>query len=74
METEPGAAFAVKRSRIPLVLMPGCACMRRAASPAMCGDAIEVPDIVAVEVLPEMPAEVIVLPGAYKSTQLPVFE
>jgi hypothetical protein len=45
-----------------------------AATPATCGDAIDVPDIRAVAVLPEMEADVIELPGAKISTHAPTFE
>jgi hypothetical protein len=46
----------------------------RAASPATCGDAIEVPEMVLVAVLPEIHAEVICEPGAHMSTHDPKFE
>ena len=48
--------------------------MSRAARPATCGAAMDVPEIVRVEVDPEIHAEVIPVPGAYMSTQLPKFE
>ena len=48
--------------------------MRRAASPATWGAAIDVPEIVRVDVEPEIHAEVMPEPGAYMSTQLPKFE
>lgn len=46
----------------------------RAAKPATWGDAIEVPEIVFVAVLPEIQAEVICEPGAHMSTHEPKFE
>jgi hypothetical protein len=45
-----------------------------AATPATCGDAMDVPDICAVAVLLEIPAEMIEEPGAKISTQAPIFE
>ena len=42
-----------------------------ATAPAVCGLAIEVPDMVAVAVVDVMPAEVIDDPGANMSTQVP---
>ena len=46
----------------------------RAAKPATWGDAIEVPEMVFVAVLPEIQAEVICEPGAHMSTHEPKFE
>ena len=46
----------------------------RAATPATCGDAMDVPLIVFVAVLLVLHAEVMPLPGANTSTQLPKFE
>ena len=46
----------------------------RAASPATCGAAIDVPDKVAEAVVEVMPAETIPEPGAKRSRQLPKFE
>jgi Asp/Glu/hydantoin racemase len=45
-----------------------------AAAPATCGEAIDVPEIVAVDVVELLQAEVIALPGAKMSTQLPQLE
>jgi hypothetical protein len=45
-----------------------------AATPATCGDAIDVPDIRAVAAVPEIPADVMELPGAKISTHAPTFE
>ena len=45
-----------------------------AAAPATCGDAIEVPLMVLVAEFPPIQAEVMLLPGAKMSTQLPKFE
>src|SRR5690606_12065031 len=51
----------------------GFVCRYSAAAPATCGEAIDVPDIVALpEVL--LRADVMLLPGAKMSTQLPQFE
>jgi hypothetical protein len=46
----------------------------RAASPATCGDAIDVPEIVLDAEVLEIHAEVICVPGAHMSTQDPKFE
>jgi hypothetical protein len=45
-----------------------------AATPATCGDAIEVPDICAVAVVLEIPAEMMDEPGAKISIHAPKFE
>ena len=47
---------------------------KSAATPATCGDAIEVPEIVFVAVLLVAQAEVILEPGAKMSTHVPKFE
>ena len=54
--------------------IPGRACIMRAARPATCGEAIDVPDSVVDDVAPLIPADVMPEPGAQRSTQLPVFE
>ena len=53
---------------------PGLDCRIRAATPATCGDAIEVPLSVAVAVSLETHAERMLEPGAKMSTTLPKFE
>ena len=45
-----------------------------AATPATCGDAIDVPEIVLVAVSLVLHADVMLLPGAKMSTQVPKFE
>jgi hypothetical protein len=45
-----------------------------AATPAACGDAIDVPEMVLVAVLEVYQADVMLLPGANTSTQLPKLE
>ena len=45
-----------------------------AATPATCGAAMDVPDIITVEVGEEIPVEMMELPGAKISTQPPTFE
>ncbi len=62
---------AVTRRVISVELMPGTAWVRRAARPATCGDAIDVPEMVFFAPLPPIHAEVMPLPGAHASTQLP---
>ena len=49
-------------------------CRKRAATPATCGAAIDVPLIVAVAVLLVYHADVMLEPGAKMSTTLPKFE
>ena len=46
---------------------PGCACLTRAATPAVIGVAIEVPDSTSPPVPVPMPAEVTLTPGAITS-------
>jgi len=53
---------------------PGLPCRYSAAAPATCGDAMDVPLIVFVEVLLVYQAEVIELPGAKMSRQFPKLE
>ena len=55
-------------------LDPGFADRYTAAAPATCGDAIDVPLIVAVAVLLVMYADVMDEPGALMSTHVPQFE
>ena len=75
MVTDPVPVFvAVSVEEILLTEMPGCACCKRAARPATCGAAIDVPEMVRVAVDPEIHAEVMLLPGAYMSTQRPKLE
>ena len=75
MVTDPVPVLvAVSVEEISLTVMPGWACCRRAARPATCGAAIDVPEMVRVAVDPEIHAEVIPLPGAYISTQRPKLE
>src|SRR5690606_3768060 len=52
----------------------GLACRYSAAAPATCGDAIEVPEIVLVALSEVYQAEVMLLPGAKRSRQLPQLE
>ncbi len=49
----------------------GSICNHKAAAPATCGAAIDVPDIVRVELDEVMPAERMLTPGANKSTHDP---
>ena len=65
---------ADKMSLTPLAEIPGLAWNKRAARPATCGVAIEVPEIVLVAPLPPIHAEVMEEPGAHMSTQDPSFE
>jgi hypothetical protein len=52
----------------------GFACKYNAAIPATCGDAIEVPDHVAVFVVPPIIADVMLTPGAKMSRHVPQLE
>ena len=52
----------------------GCWLSRSAATPAACGAAMEVPDMVAVEIVEVDDADRTDTPGAYRSTQVPKFE
>ena len=53
---------------------PGFASRNKAATPATCGDAIDVPEIVLVAVSLVLHVEVMLLPGAKMSTHVPKFE
>ena len=53
---------------------PGFVSRNNAATPATCGDAIDVPEIVFVAVSLVLHADVILLPGAKMSTHVPKFE
>ena len=60
--------------RIVVAEADGFACLYRAATPATCGEAIEVPLKVAVAVVDVYQAERIDEPGAKISTQVPKLE
>lgn len=66
--------FCTRRVRISETDSDGFIDNRRAARPATCGDAIEVPEIVRVALAPPIHDEVICEPGAHMSTHDPVFE
>lgn len=66
--------FFTSRERMSEIDSDGFMDRRRAASPATCGEAIEVPEIVRDAPDPPIHAEVIWEPGAHMSTQDPVFE
>ena len=53
---------------------PGVVSRKSAATPATCGVAIEVPEIVLVAVSLVLQADVMLEPGAKISTQVPKFE
>src|SRR5918993_834538 len=53
---------------------PGFVSKNRAATPATCGDAIEVPEIVFIAVSLRCQDEVMLEPGAKISTHVPKFE
>jgi hypothetical protein len=56
---------------IALLEMPGNAWARRAARPATCGEAIDVPEMVRVADEPPIHADVMLVPGAQRSTHEP---
>ena len=72
--TLPGVARLVTVEITVLTEAVGVSCRISAATPATCGEAIEVPEIVFVAVLDLCHAEVIDDPGAKISRQLPKFE
>ena len=53
---------------------PGLVSKNKAATPATCGDAIEVPEIVFTAISLVIQADVMPEPGAKMSTQVPKFE
>src|SRR5687768_2784489 len=69
--TTPVVRFAQSAERTVAGDAPGFPCRYSAATPAVCGVAIDVPLIVFVAVLLVYQADVIESPGANQSTQLP---
>jgi hypothetical protein len=67
-------AFVVKKAATEAGEAVGLAASTKAATPATCGDAMEVPLLMLVAVAPLLEAEVMLVPGAKISTQLPKFE
>jgi hypothetical protein len=72
--TTPVVAVEVSSAAMVAGEAPGLACANSAAVPVTCGVAIEVPLIVFVAVLLVFQAEVMLLPGAKMSTQVPKLE
>ncbi len=70
----PDVAFPTIAERTEAGEAEGFPSRYNAATPATCGDAIDVPLMVAVAVLLSSHAEVMELPGAKISRQLPKFE
>src|SRR5262245_5586313 len=68
----PRVAWSITQRSICAGVAPGLRSRQSAATPAACGDAIDVP-LNAIEP-PPLRAEVMSLPGANTSTQEPVFE
>ncbi len=64
-------ALAAKKATTPAGVACGLACKAKAATPATCGEAMEVPLMVLVAVLLVIQAEVMLEPGAKTSTQVP---
>jgi len=64
-------ALLFSRFSTPATFIVGFASNKRAAAPATCGHAMEVPLIVACPVLLLWPADVILDPGPNMSKQLP---
>ena len=72
--TVPDCADPVSRFAMREGPAPGSACSMRAAMPATCGAAMDVPDSVADAPVLVCHVDVIPLPGANRSTQPPKFE
>ena len=72
--TTDGVAFASRRLVIVAGVAVGSAASSRAAAPATCGAAIEVPEIVLVAVVEDHQADRTADPGANRSTQVPWLE
>jgi hypothetical protein len=72
--TRSGVAEATSVSRTCVGERPPLAPRRRAAAPATCGEAIDVPLIVFVAVDEVYQADLMLEPGAKMSRQLPKFE
>ena len=66
-----GVAAAIIAKVTSAGVYDGYDCKILAATPATCGDAIDVPDMIAVGLFAEIPAEVIETPGAITSTHFP---
>ena len=69
--TLSGVATLNMRCAIWAGVAPGSICNHSAAAPATCGAAIDVPDIVRVELDEVMPTERMLTPGAKTSTHDP---
>ena len=74
LPTRPVVAFSTRAREMASTVAVGVAASKRAATPATCGDAIEVPDHVALAVSEPLFEEVIASPGAKMSRHEPKFE
>ena len=74
MMTAPVVAAVLSADVTALGVAVGLPARYSATTPATCGDAIDVPLIVLVTLFPVCQADVMLLPGAKMSTQLPKFE
>src|SRR6266545_1688978 len=74
LTTTPLVALLTRKSRTCCGVKPGLAAATRAAAPATCGVAIEVPLMVLVAVSLVIQDEVMLTPGAKMSTQVPKLE
>lgn len=72
--TLPAVAAVVMRDITSVTLRVGFADKTSAATPATCGEAIEVPEIVLIDVVDRYQAEVMFVPGAKMSRHVPKFE
>ena len=72
--TTDGVAVASRREAIVAGVAVASALSSRAATPATCGAAIEVPEIVAVAVVEVYQSDVMLEPGAKMSRQVPKLE
>src|SRR5262249_46036019 len=59
--------FTIAAFQSSTLFQPGCACRTSAAVPATCGEACEVPEIVAPPFVVPLPAETMLTPGAVMS-------
>src|SRR5215208_4492415 len=69
--TLPGVPLSTRASRTCAGVNVGLAASTRAAAPATCGDAIDVPEIELVAVSLVFHSDLMLLPGAKRSTQVP---
>ena len=74
LPTTFGVALAIIVAATLAGVVPGFDATISAATPATCGDAIDVPEMVLTAVSASIQLEVMPVPGAKMSTQVPMFE